>query len=63
MNARDRDYIESRLVAITAPASEAIDRLRAVGRADLADELLGHARVFNDAVRRVRYRLLDEEGA
>jgi hypothetical protein len=57
MGIRDQEYIENRLLD-PGPAPEACERLRKVGRADLADEVAWAARNYVDRLRNVRARLL-----
>jgi hypothetical protein len=55
---RDQEYIENRLMD-AGPAAEACGRLRQVGRADLAEEVMWASRHYVDRLRRVRNKLLD----
>jgi hypothetical protein len=54
---RDQEYIENRLMN-AGPAPETCERLRKLGRADLADEVAWAARDYMDRLRNVRAKLL-----
>jgi hypothetical protein len=58
MNLRDQEYIENRLLAPATDLSDAIERLRRIGRDDLADRLSESMRRLIDECRAVRRELI-----
>lgn len=61
MKVRDYDYIEARLFA-PITATEAIERLREVGRPELGERIMLAAQVFTDECRAVRYEIQGQRG-
>lgn len=59
IGARDREYIESRLLAPSVDASEAAARLRQIGRVDLADRLIEAQKRFIDECRTIRHEFME----
>lgn len=54
MRARDRDYIETRLLAPCTDALDAVERLRQAGEPDMAEDLMVAIRAFTDECRKIR---------
>ena len=60
MKARDRDYIEDRLLAPAVPLTEAIERLYETGDEDASDAAAQLGQIsaeLHDACREVRHKL------
>lgn len=58
MNARDTDYVESRLLAPAQGGLDAQVRLRRIGEEELANELAEATKAYYDACRRIRFEFM-----